>query len=396
MQPCTLKRGRASRHSHLVNAAHPGGRPVGVVLSKAREILVCGAAVGLLDREGKIRTRILLLPVGKLQIRDGRGPFFLKDKAHADRVIAASRAFAGAQDILIDYDHQSIFAAKDGVGGVAPASGWVKPETLAFETLTVDEGTFTGIWGDVKWTGKAEAELKDHAYRYFSPTFKAETGTGLIAFIFNGTLTNTPAIDGLPAIAASLSPPEGVHMDLTALAAMLGLPATATLEQVTAALTAMTEANAAAVTSTKAIAAALGLAETVDGDELVTAATQLVATGGRPDPKKYVPIEGLTALQAQVKGLTDEQAERVVGEAVAAGKIAPALKAWAADLYRSDLQAFTAYVDKATPVITPGLKPGGKPPGEGVVALSAEQEALCEQLGISAADYLETLKKEQR
>lgn len=342
--------------------------------------LICGAAIEALEGAA-VRTRIKLLPMGKLPLRDGRGPYFVDDLAHAQRIVDATNAQAGAQQLMIDYDHQSIFGAKPDVGGVAPAAGWLSNFTAQAD----------GVWADVEWTTPAQQRLEAREYRYLSPTFKADPKTGRIQFIFNAAVTNTPAIDGLPAIAAQLQT-QGKSMDLTALAALLGLSADATLDQVTAALSEMKAANDQAATSTKAIATALGLADTTAGDALVTAATALVAAGGKPDPTRFVPIEGLTALQAQVKDLTDERADRVVGEAVAAGLIAPALKAWATDLYRSDLKAFNAYVDKATPVITPGPRPPGAPPPGDVVALTAAQDALCEQVGWDKAKYLETLK----
>ncbi len=68
---------------------------------------------------------IKLTPLGKVQGRDGRGPYDFGDAARAAAVVAASNAYAGTVDPLIDYDHAFDLAAARGLGN-APAAGWIK------------------------------------------------------------------------------------------------------------------------------------------------------------------------------------------------------------------------------------------------------------------------------
>ena len=72
--------------------------------------------------------RLRLLPMGNFSPRDARiNAFSIKDKAHAQEIVDASRAYAGAQDVPVDYDHQSVYSAVQGVGGVArPRAGSIR------------------------------------------------------------------------------------------------------------------------------------------------------------------------------------------------------------------------------------------------------------------------------
>ena len=71
-------------------------------------------------------TRLHLFPLGDVTCRDGR-KFSLASADAAAQVIATTQAYAGKMALVIDYDHQTEFAAKPGVGGTAKASGWIDP-----------------------------------------------------------------------------------------------------------------------------------------------------------------------------------------------------------------------------------------------------------------------------
>src|SRR3546814_10850322 len=120
---------RSLRQCHLRSHGRPFRRRLcrGVILkhlsnlaaSVATHVLLISAAA-----EGVPADWVQLLPFGQIKGRDGRS--WVLDPADAEEVIAASVARAANADLVVDYDHQSDFAAKPGVGGRAPASGWIK------------------------------------------------------------------------------------------------------------------------------------------------------------------------------------------------------------------------------------------------------------------------------
>ncbi len=339
---------------------------------------------------GEPLATVQLFPMGEIKARDGR-TWVLENLAHANQVVAASLQAAGGTDLMFDYDHQSFFGAKDGVGGTAPASGWIKK-------LWADP---TGIYAQVAWTDAAAARLKAREYRYVSPLFTHDRVSRRITRLINGALVNTPAITELPAVASAQGglTPQEPSMDLTQLAAALGLPATATLEEITAAAqTLQANATAAASAALAPVATALGLAVTAKPDEVTAAATAAVA--GKVDPTKFAPIEVVTALQDQVKVLTDGHAASAaateVDAAILAGKVSPALKDWAVAYATADLGAFKTFASAAPVIVPVGERKLGLTPEAASTTLTDEQAAAARVLGISEADMLATAKEETR
>lgn len=342
-----------------------------------KESRIIAQAVDLFDAAGAVRTRIKLLPIGPFKLRDGRGPFVIEDKAHAQQIVDATLALAGHQQIPVDYDHQLEFAAKPGTGGTAPASGWMKNITA----------TDDGIWADVEWTAAAQAKLEAREYRYISPVFGSDKESGRIARLHNAALTNQPAIDGLPAIAAQVNP-EGPHMDREKLALALGLGKDATEAQIEAAIADLAQTKVTATTHHTSITAALGLKPEATAEQVIAA-----AQAKKPDPAKFVPIEGMQAMQAQLDELNEDRAVAAVDKFTEEGRITPALRDWAIDLYKTNRAGFDAYVEKTTPVINGG---GEKKPKTPVItdALNDEEKQLCSTFGWDEAAFLEQKKKD--
>lgn len=122
--------------------------------------------------------------------------------------------------------------------------------------------------------------------------------------------------------------------------------------------------------------------------------------GKSPDPAKFVEIATLTAVQGELSTTRTELAalkaekcgaevDRVVTEALSAGKLTPAMEAWAKKLGGTDLAALKSYVDAAPVVAKPGAtQTGGKAP-DGAVAsgLTEVEMAICKQMGVSAEDF---------
>ena len=61
--------------------------------------------------------RVKLLPIGTFTLRDGRGPFRVRDSAHANQVVAATRAWLGTADFNWDYNHQVLATGAGGRSG---------------------------------------------------------------------------------------------------------------------------------------------------------------------------------------------------------------------------------------------------------------------------------------
>lgn len=133
---------------------------------------------------------MLLVPAGRFEARDGR-KFVSGSQSEMQAIIARTRQYHGTTDIVVDYDHQSVFGAKDGVGGTAKAAGWIKQLDVRSD----------GIWGRVEWTPAALEAIRAGEYRYLSPVIPHRKD-GRIIIILNAALTNTPALD-LTAAAAS-------------------------------------------------------------------------------------------------------------------------------------------------------------------------------------------------
>ena len=345
--------------------------------------LVAAAAAEVALEDGAPVRKVKLLPIGEIRLRDGRGPYRIRDRAHAEQVVAATKAYLGTLDFNFDYGHSEVARAK-GLPADGEAAGWA-----AQDGLTVEDD---GIYASVDWTEDASAKLAARKFRYLSPWFTAapaEKG-GDVIHLKNAALVNIGAID-LPAVAAGISTEkENDDMDLTAIAAALGLAATASVEEIAAAITELKKAKP----DTSAIAVAAGLAATASVEEVAAAVTGLAASQGKVDPAKYVPIEQLDVVNGQLKTLLGERADQVVAAAMESGKLAPAMKDWAADYFKKDEAGFRQWLEKAPVVVAAGAALGQHQPGEKFTSLSAEEIAACAALGMSHEDYLKGKNEE--
>lgn len=328
-----------------------------------------------LAAEGAAPDWVQLLPFGEIVARDGRR--WTLPKAKAAAVIAASLAIASGADLPFDYDHQSDYAAVAGVGGTAPASGWIKELQARAD----------GIWARVEWTGRAAELLAAKEYRYASPVFN-HTKAGEVTAIRRAALTNTPALD-LAAVASEHNP--GEDMDFVKIAAALGLAASATEDEILAAIAAMAAPTVALTAELAKVRTALKLPETADGTAICTAiATATAIADAGPNETVLALAAEVTAMKAQIN--SDAAAARL-DAAVAAGRIPPAARADFLALASSDPARFDSMVGNLPVVVTPG--PGGKGAVDpSTLTLTADQVALCSRMGWDQATYLATLKEE--
>lgn len=345
---------------------------------RSSSLIAIAAASELQLVDGEAPVRVKLLPIGRIDMRDGRGPFFVRDRDHAERIVAATRDWLGQADMMFDYDHQSIYAPKAGVGGQAIAAGWIKSETLSVED--------DGIYGRPEWTPAAAERLKAREYRYLSPTFMAAKDGGDVVRLRNVALVNVGAID-LPAIAAGLTEEDDI-MDLSAIAAALGLSADATVEQIAAAIGELKKSGkeSGKESGTASIAVAAGLAETASVEEIAAAITDLKTN--------YVPKSVVEPMRDQLKTLNSERLGKKVDELIAAGVVIPAKRVETLDWFEKDEVAAGAFFKDMPAIVTPGADPAKRKGTEKATSLTADEIAACEMTGMSHEDFLKAKNEE--
>lgn len=357
-----------------------------------RGVAVAALAVELTP--GGVPAELRLIPAGpfrSVDIRPAECAAWELKPSGAQRIVAA--AAARASDYVIDYDHQTLRAAENGKP--APASGWFK----ALEWRT--DGLYIT---DVRWTSQAAEMIASGAYRYISPVFSYDEKTGEILALSNvspAALVNSPGIDGLTDLAAlaalaftSDQPPQEPPMDeiLEQLRWMLNLPLSATPEEISAELVKLK----ARIDGAKAA----NLAALLDVQAASVAA--LTAQSANPDPAKFVALSVADGLRAQIASLSaevaasrQEKTAALVAGALSDGRITPAEEGWARSYAEKDVDGFQAMLAARTPIVSLGAsQTGGAAPsgsGTGAAALSATDLAVCQQFGLSEADYRKTL-----
>lgn len=315
----------------------------------------------------------LLIPDGDFRSADGSGrptevPAWRMSAEIAGRLLA--RAQLRAAKIVVDYEHQTLKAAENGLP--APAAGRIDRRSLRYVPGQ-------GVLGAIEWTPRAQSMIDAGEYAYLSPVFPYDEATGEVLALLHVALTNDPALD-LPAVAAltaindfSTEEEPQVNELLKKLLEKLGLSEAAGEADIEAAIDALNQKASAA-------------------EAKVAAMTAL-----KPDPALYAPVAAMAELQTQVAALSahvnGDKVGRLVESALTEGKLLPAQKDWALDLGKTNLAALTAYLEK-TPAIVAlgGTQTGGKPPGgsDPVAALSATEAAVAKQLGISDEAFAKT------
>ncbi|NII74212.1 phage I-like protein [Dyella sp. SG562] len=345
--------------------------------------------------DGSNLVSLQLTPTGDFKPWDGRD--LPSGHWHIDQAVAAkviSNFTARRNDRVLDYEHQTLLAEKNGQP--APAAGWIKG-------LEWREGS--GLWGTVELTARAGDAIAAKEYRYVSPVFSFDRRTGDVLDIQMAAITNNPAIDGMEPLALRAAATFGIQLDteettmkkslLATAIALLALNANATEEDAVAALTARLEADPLAK-----VRKALGVEANVTEDVLVTACTALktkadtAATAAQPDPAKFVPVsvvedlkKDLAVLSAKVQG---DDVEKLVEKGLADGRLLKGQAEWARNLGKSDLAALTAYLDTAQPIVALTATQTANrraPVADKDNNLTEEELAVCSATGIDPKDF---------
>lgn len=320
----------------------------------------------------------------------GSGPWTMTPEIGARLVGAAA---ARENGLSFDYEHQTLRARENGKP--APAAGW-------FKTLEVRDD---GVWAtNIQWTAAARQMIESGEYRYTSPVFTYDEKTGEVTSLFNVALTNTPAIDGMDAVAACAiaalsanhSPEITMNKLLAALLPVLGLKAESTEDD---AIAALSRVSAQIGTAAASADYALDKHLATLGSQLTDSRTALAAAAaqpGTPDPAKFVPMAQFVAMQNQVAALSTQYESRerdeLMQQGLDDGRILPAQEAY----WRGQpIAALSAYLKVAQPMAalarmqSGGHAPGGS--GSGVAALSADQQKIAKQFGIAPDKFAEQL-----
>ena len=186
--------------------------------------------------------RVQLSPFGEFTLRDGgkrSGTVQHCSRAAFEAMVANWKA-AGERDILVDVDHAS------ATGGSTEAAAWAK-------NLRVEDD---GLCADFELTPKGRELVEGRCYRFVSPGWTlADDGTPVA--LCSVALTNRPNLPVKPVVnaddAGGRDPDDPTtekkgnpEMELQEFAAALGLPETASKEEIIAAMTEMKKANAKA------------------------------------------------------------------------------------------------------------------------------------------------------
>lgn len=355
----------------------------------AKLIVCAGQGVEL----SGVPKEIKILPLGR--VHSQKGDFTVDEESFE---LIRKQFKARKLDLVIDYEHQTLENVQ------APAAGWIK-------ALYKGEDA---IIARVEWTARAAEYLKNREYRYLSPVVLVRKRDQKATAIHSVALTNTPAIDGMFALVNSLDIEDlseakgGNIMDLKELAKILGLPETATEEEIKKAVEDAVKA-ADKLKEADGEKPGEGAGKGPEGeskpemDVMVANSTILSMLGLKADAKTEDVAASIMALragapdiQAELLALKQRMQERDANEAVRtalkAGKITAAQTEWAKSYALKDIEGFKSFVDKA-PVVVPQGKLDLKdaPPAPGADEVDA---AILKNLGVSAEDVKKYFKKE--
>jgi len=329
-----------------------------------------------------------LMPAGTFHAprgaAEGSGPWSLSAEA-AQAIIRL--AAARSTDIAIDYEHQTLYAEKNGKP--APASGWLDPRSLEWRE--------DGLYGAITWTAAASAAIDANEYRYLSPVFPYDAN-GVPLDLLHLALTNTPAIDeGAAQLAAArMAITHDVKDDAQEIDTVkreqliqtLGLAASATDEQIDTAIAALKAAKADA----DAFRTELGAKDDAKPAEAVAALKATSATA--PDMTQFVPVAVYQETTQQLAALKENsntaELEALITEGLNDGRIAG--KATADWLRTQGIAACKAHVAGAPSIAalkttqTQGKAPEGSEV-KGDDKLTETELAVCKGMGISPEAY---------
>ena len=334
-----------------------------------------------------VPSEIKILPLGR--VHSQKGDFTVDDES----VELIRKQFKDRKlDLVIDYEHQTLADVQ------APAGGWIKDIYKGDDALIAK----------VEWTPKATEYLKNKEYRYLSPVVMVRKRDQKATALHSVALTNTPAIDGMFPVVNSLTIEDysegGTTMDLKEIAKALGLPETATEEEVKKAIEEAGKATQkikemegkgegstgegadapAEVVANSTILKLLELDENAKTEDVAASIMALKAGGDK--------TTAATVLALKEK-IERKEAEEAVQLALKEGKITAAQTDWAREYALKDADGFKKFMDKAVAVVPQGKMALKDAPDENTKMDDVDM-AILKNCGISEEDMKKYYKKE--
>lgn len=318
-------------------------------------------AACLFELNGSAPTEFRVVPLGPFRAKDGRPhnlPGWNLSHAAGQALLAALQN--GADDFLIDFDHQTLHTKT--TGQKAPAAGWVKRSDFELRE--------DGIYAlNVQWTDEAQADIAAKRYRYVSPVIAFDQKTGTVTAVLMAALVNYAAIDGLSDLAAAhfdlFNPDEDTMKLKEALIVALGAAVDASDEDLINQIAALKN----------------------DADKVDALSAEIgTLKQAQKDTAQMVPLSVVTELQTQLAELSGEIVSGKVDKLIQANLAklpTPGLQAWAA---KQSFEALSAYLETAPEVAALiGMQTtSANVPKTEVAALSSEELEVAKQMGISA------------
>lgn len=245
--------------------------------------------------------RVQLSPFGEFVLRDGgkkSGTVQHCSRAAFEAMVANWKA-TGERDILVDVDHAS------ATGGSTEAAAWAK-------NLRVEDD---GLCADFELTPKGRELVEGRCYRFVSPGWTlADDGTPIA--LCSVALTNRPNLPVKPVVNADdaggrdpddpTTATKGTEMDLKKIAAALGLPETATEDEVIAAIASMKDAQAQAAEEAANAKAEEFAANAVKAGKIAESSKDAVKAAYRSNPEvAEAMLNSMAATSAAAAKLPD-------------------------------------------------------------------------------------------
>lgn len=282
---------------------------------------------------------IKILPLG--HVHSSKGDFLVDDES-IERI--CNRFHEKKIDLVIDYEHQTLKDVQ------APAGGWIKELYKGKDAVVAK----------VEWTPKAADYLRNKEYKYLSPVVLVRKRDKKAAAITSVALTNTPAIDGMFAIANSEDiedledDKEEKDMELLKIAKLLGLPENATEEDVEKKLKTVMESgeknqddsNSNGKEDGSAVEAIANKEGKMDG--VILSLLGLKEDARRDDvAAAIVALKNNDTLKAIQEELAGNRADALVETALKEGKISAVMSDWAHEYALKDEEGFKSFMEKA-------------------------------------------------
>jgi len=294
---------------------------------------------------------LMLIPAGaRVEGRDGRG----WNNPDPQAIIRFFQE--NGLDIPIDVEHSTQLKAPKGEA--APAVAWGK---------SLEVKPDGSVWGQFDWNACGTEMIMGRQYRYYSPAYIIDSATMNIVGIKSVGLTNTPNLE-VPAL--NHQKEKGVTMNLPLLLAALGLASTATFDEALNSITKMKGDLTVALNS----AASPPLDKFVPKGDYDLALNRATTAEGK--------------LSAQEKATLETAINSEIDAALKAGKITPATQGYHVDQCHQEggLERFKAFV-AAAPSVAGDSRLDTKKVGETSTALNAEEQKVCDMMGLSVEEY---------